>query len=179
MSISGQMTGAGQGSVVWVIPGHNAGGDYLYTTRTYKDTDQTTTSTTSGVAVTDLNLPCKANSVYGFSYDLMWSNTGLLCGGQFAIDFIGGAGTSLTSLSYGLSLVTIGNGVIGDAATSANTWLGQSASIAGGGPKTARIFGCVRCAGTLGGDIVLKMRAVGVTASVTVLANSTGKCEEM
>lgn len=125
-----------------------------------------------------MTIPLKPGCAFGFSYDIMYSTTGVLCGAQFALTF----GGTLVSGGYGINITTIANGTVGDATTTFGAFIGSGASLAGGGPKVARIFGSIVTAGSIygpfGGDLVLRVQPTGVGATVTVLANSTGKVEE-
>lgn len=121
-----------------------------------------------------MKLCLKPNTAYSFSFDFMYNTTGLLCGAQFALTYSG----TLVSGGYGINITTIANGTVGDATTTFGTFIGSGASVAGGGPKVARVFGCLVTGGTVGGELMPRAQPTGVGATVTVLANSTGKVEE-
>lgn len=144
----------------------------ILTSRCHKDVAQS--GITSAADITELNLPIKMQSSYSFSYDIVYSVSGLLCGVQFAVVFNG----TLLSMGYGVQVQTIGGGSVSTATFSAGTFIGSGATLAGGGPACARIFGAMKSGGLVGADLIIRAQAVGVAASVTIHPNSCGKAEE-
>lgn len=176
MSVTNLIAGCGNSTSypdIWNQAPHDVTtGDNCYMSRSRKDTVQTVSVATD---VTEMELPLKWGSSYSFSYDILYSTTGLLCGAQFALTFSG----TVASIGYGITLTTVANSVVSDATTTAGTFIGSGASVAGGGPKTCRIFGSIKTgSSTLGGNLVLRMQPTGVAASVTIHPNSCGKAEE-
>lgn len=146
-------------------------GDYAQFSRSRKTVDF---ATSAAANVPELNIPLKGGTSYSFSFDIMYSTTGLLCGAQFALTY----GGTLLSGGYGINITTANNGTVGDATTTFGTFIGSGATLAGGGPKCARIFGALVTGGTVGADLVLRAQPTGLGASVSVLTNSCGKVEE-
>lgn len=163
--------GSSQGNENWLVPVRdNSGGNSLMQ-RCFKESNQTMSGSS---AVLDMVMSLKPASRFSFSYDIMYSTTGLLVGCQFALTF----GGTFVGGGYGITLVTIGNTVVSDATTTFGTFIGSGATVAGGGPRCARIFGSVTTGGTIGGDLNLFAQPTGVAATLTILANSTCKAEE-
>lgn len=170
-TVSGTLTGTNQDNDVWTLTARDVYGNYTIVTRSRKTGNQSVSSATD---ITDISLPLKPGTSYSFSFDIMYSTTGLLCGAQFALTY----GGTLVGGGYGINLTTIANGTVGDATTTFGTFIGSGATVAGGGPKVARLFGSIVTGGTTGADLVLRAQPTGVGATVSVLANSCGKAEE-
>lgn len=172
-SIASRMEGGNQGHDMWDETARESNGSSLVTVRARVESSQQQGN--SPADVTDLVCSLKQSSSYGFSYDIIYSTAGLLVGCQFAVDFTG----TLTSIAYGITLNTIGNAIVSDATTTKNTFLGSGASLAGGGPKTARVFGSIKTASGGGGDLKLRLQATGLLGvNVTIQPGSNGAVEE-
>lgn len=171
MSISGAWNGCAQDTDIFPQDARWSGGDYVLTSRSRVDSDVTFSAAGD---IGDLNLPLKHASCYSFSFDVIYSTTGLvLCGAQFAVTF----GGTVTSIGYAVTLVTVGNTVVSAGTTTAGTFLGSGATVAAGGPRTARVFGSIKT-GATGGWLTLRCQPSGLSTSVIVAANSCGKAEE-
>lgn len=158
---------------VWIQPSRDPDGTDAFMARCRKDNAQTLAAASD---VTEMRIPLKKNSVYSFSYDVMYSTTGIvLVGAQFAINY---SDTALT-LTYGITMVTIGNAVVSDATATPNTFIGGGTTVAAGGPRTARLFGGIKTSSSVGGDLILRAQPTGILGGgVRIEVNSCGKAEE-
>lgn len=157
---------------IFLTPPRGIEGALCYSVRCRKETDGPALSAAGDVS--QMSVPLKPGCVFTFSYDLMYSTTGVLCGAQFALTYSG----TLLGGAYGINLTTIANGTVGDATASWGTFIGSGATVAGGGPRPCRLFGTIITGGSSGGMLTLRAQPTGVAATVSVLANSTGKVEE-
>jgi hypothetical protein len=127
------------------------------------------TEDNSASACSELSFPLKAPTSYAFTYNLIYSTAGLLAGMELAMQYTG----TLVSIGYCVQMCDINNNVKCDGATAVLSYIGTTASLGGGGPKMAIVAGALVTGGTTGGDLQLMMRSVGLSATATILPNST------
>jgi hypothetical protein len=142
----------------------------LHTAQARKDAAQSTTSTSSaGVAVTELDVELRHNATYTFEYNLIYSVSGFLVGAQFGVELSAG---DLVSIGYSV-MIAADTSLKSVSSVVEGTLIGAGSSWSGGGPWSCNITGALKTGNSPTAVARLLMRGQGSGVTLTVQPNSS------